>query len=295
MRIIKPQKPVRKIFSINEIFRPVLNENYPTTNTKNWEEWVFENFKPSGNETREYLPIFLTNITNLVIFNKYDIQTLKVQILSLDKNKKYWTVLQHDFGIEYLLPHIEELKQLDILYFSSSKNTNVPVPLMSRYDIGSGKDWNERTCFISFVGVIQNRHPLREKLRDCLSNKKDTVISETQTYEKFVELLKNTKFSLCPRGVGATSFRIQESLQAGCIPVYVSDEFILPFHQSYVEYVPFTDYGIIVKPDEIENLYSILSEITPEKIEHMLEIGKKVVKDYYSYEGALKMIQKILL
>jgi hypothetical protein len=41
--------------------------------------------------------------------------------------------------------------------------------------------------------------------------------------------MDNSKYALCPRGTGPTSYRIYEAIQMGCVPVYIGDNFWLPF------------------------------------------------------------------
>ena len=45
---------------------------------------------------------------------------------------------------------------------------------------------------------------------------------------RYQEVLRRSKFVLCPRGTGASSFRLQETLTAGRIPVIISDEWVPP-------------------------------------------------------------------
>jgi hypothetical protein len=44
----------------------------------------------------------------------------------------------------------------------------------------------------------------------------------------FKDVMERTKFAICPRGVDAGSIRLFEAMQAGCVPVIVSDRLVLP-------------------------------------------------------------------
>lgn len=46
--------------------------------------------------------------------------------------------------------------------------------------------------------------------------------------QRFQEIMLRSKFVLCPRGVGASSFRLQEALTVGRVPVIISDEWVPP-------------------------------------------------------------------
>lgn len=52
---------------------------------------------------------------------------------------------------------------------------------------------------------------------------------ETFDREPYDHLLKESVFSLCPRGVGRHSFRLLEAMVFGSIPVILSDGYALPF------------------------------------------------------------------
>ena len=44
----------------------------------------------------------------------------------------------------------------------------------------------------------------------------------------YLEVMQRSKFILCPRGTGASSFRLQEALTLGRVPVIISDEWTPP-------------------------------------------------------------------
>jgi hypothetical protein len=51
----------------------------------------------------------------------------------------------------------------------------------------------------------------------------------TKQYElEYKNILQDSVFSLCPRGSSPSSVRFWESLQAGAIPILISDNWILP-------------------------------------------------------------------
>jgi len=95
---------------------------------------------------------------------------------------------------------------------------------------------------------------------------------------------------LCPRGYGATSFRICESLQHGSIPVYISDEPWIPFNDM----LDFNDYGVLVDVKDIDNLDHILKSISKEDIDKKISLGKIVYEQYYSYKGCSSKIMEIV-
>lgn len=45
---------------------------------------------------------------------------------------------------------------------------------------------------------------------------------------KYLDILARSRFILCPRGYGVSSFRIYEALRAGRVPVIISDDWVAP-------------------------------------------------------------------
>jgi hypothetical protein len=68
--------------------------------------------------------------------------------------------------------------------------------------------------------VISLKHQ-RAYLEDAWSNQSDCD-------KGYAEILQKSKFVLCPRGHGASTWRLFETMRAGRVPVIVSDEWIAP-------------------------------------------------------------------
>jgi hypothetical protein len=56
---------------------------------------------------------------------------------------------------------------------------------------------------------------------------------------KYAESLVQSKFILCPRGAGTSSFRIFETMQAGRVPVIISDDWVAPDGPNWNEFALF--------------------------------------------------------
>ncbi len=111
----------------------------------------------------------------------------------------------------------------------------LPLHVQSPVDPNTPKD-----IICSFIGF--NTYPLREyatklgeldnyyiKLRDharafYFTSEKDKRFLR----EEYADILARSRFSLCPRGFEPGIFRFWESLQAGSIPILISDEWRLP-------------------------------------------------------------------
>ena len=101
----------------------------------------------------------------------------------------------------------------------------------------------QRSFLFAFVGSSYT-HPLREKLfglrherallHDSTPKSSDTRWYQKEpqtveeTYARFRRGLSQTKFALCPRGASASSIRLFEAMEAGCVPVIIADDLVLP-------------------------------------------------------------------
>ena len=63
-------------------------------------------------------------------------------------------------------------------------------------------------------------------------------------------IMRDSKFQLCPRGFGRTSYHVMESFQMGLIPIHV---------YSDVPWVPYADLfdkiGFVVRYDDLDTLF----------------------------------------
>ena len=103
---------------------------------------------------------------------------------------------------------------------------------------------------IFFCRIKNIRSQIREKLYSNLNNKDRYLFKNSISYNTFSDVMSRSIFSLCPRGYGATSFRICEALQHGSIPVYISDKPWIPFNTM----IDFNDYGVFIDIKDIDNI-----------------------------------------
>ena len=201
------------------------------------EEYFYNFFKNNElNNNRIYLPIFWTNFYISRQYGK-NIDDLREYIKNLDRNKKYFTIVQHCRGI------LCDVSHLDILIFSAggagrnhntrhfitgeifkynSININIgdiPIPLLTNPELKYNN--TEKNILCSFMGEFKNDSNLRNSIYKNLHDKKGFLLKKSGNFNDYYNLLCNSIFSLCPRGVGITSFRLYESLQCLAIPIYI--------------------------------------------------------------------------
>ncbi len=247
-----------------------------------FEEFFMNKFLSENPITnRIYLPIQWTCFYISRNYGKTDLSDLESFLNSLPKNQKYFTVVQWDDGI------LNNTNDIDILKFASGGIGDYAIPLIN---LPHKKIQRNRNIFASFIGVINGRHKIREKLRNSLKNYQDYYISEKTSFDNFKEIMESSIFSLCPRGYGKTSFRINESLNLGSIPVYIYDEPWIPFN----DLIDFKEYGVLIHESEINNINEILKSFTSVEIEKLQKRGAEVYNEYFTYDSCYKQIIKLL-
>jgi hypothetical protein len=267
------------IQEIPEQFRPRINTVYPPNNFTEFERWVYEVYSKCDTD-RIYLPIFWTGyyVNHSYGQDKDAVNRLQSFIDSLDKSKKYWTIVQYDDSI------LNDVSELDILRFEMSKNIGVPIPLMC--ELHPYKFYTPKKYFASFVG--SRTHPMRNDL-EKFKNKDGWYISfEPHSIEDYCRILHESIFALCPRGYGLNSFRVLEGMQYGAIPVVISDEWVIPSG------VNFWEYGVLVRDTVVSEVGNILNGIPEAEVVYKQELLSSVFEAHYTYEGCLKNIIKSL-
>lgn len=267
------------------------NHEYPPNNKIIFEEYFYNWFiqnKPQADRT--YLPIFWTNYYISKNYAQQDISEINKFLDTLDKNKQYFTIIQWDDGI------VNPFQYKNIYVFGQGggggKNGYIgdyAIPLICQSNPNIKIE--NKDIFASFIGVIYGRNNLiREKLHNDLRQKNGYVFENSISYDAFSNVMSRSTFSLCPRGYGATSFRICEALQHGSIPVYISDKPWIPFNTI----IDFNDYGVIINEKDIDNIDNILKSISKQEIDNKINIGKYIYKEYYSYNGCAHKIIKLI-
>lgn len=264
--------------TVPDRFRIKQHFRYPEDNEIEFERWFFENWTEEDRRDREYLPIMWT-----AYFCKHNWgrnysanRRLQLFISSLDKRKQYYSIVQYDLGpVVKLTPNIK-------IFAMSGPVVHFPIPLICQphnYKLNG----HSRDIFASFLGGLT--HPIRKRMVQLYTNKSGYMISiQKKSLPEFCEILSRSVFTLCPRGFGESSFRIQEALQYGSIPVYISDKFIIPGN------IDFNEYGVQVHSRDIGALDRILNGISPEEIRKKQENGRKIYDQVFTYQGCKKLI-----
>lgn len=171
---------------------------YPPYHTGPYLEDYFHNFYHSleNKPDREYI-----DVTWTACYNNGETAGLQEELDKLDKEKKYFTVSQHDDAVKENLPP-------DTLCFNAGGNAGgIPIPLVCskipEQDIKKFK--SEKTKLCSFVGSVT--HPIRSAMYNEFIEKTNCEIFVKQweasvkenQYDAYLSSAIRSKFLLCPR------------------------------------------------------------------------------------------------
>ena len=115
---------------------------------------------------------------------------------------------------------------------------------------------------------------------------------EKQRGDRYLNLLRSSRFAGSPRGDNLYSYRFSEILSAGAIPVVYADGWILPYTYSVVDW---NDVAVLIPQGEVNQTLNILETFSDDRI---CEMQKAVVTFYNKYvkdsHGRLRGILKVL-
>jgi len=213
------------------------------------------------------------------------------QLTEKHPNEKFFTVVQYDGGTLVPIDNCRIFASSGDFSSPLGKNSVYePIPLLC--DPHGGASREVREYKVGYAG--RDTHPLRVKMNQVLSHLpqyKFAVNLDHSRTDIFRDILYNSVFALSPRGFGPASFRMYEAIQMQCVPIYISDEFWLPF----TDYIEWDKMCLLIKGDEIETI--------PEKVDFLLEsgeyqtmidYGQEMYEKHLTWDGCLNTIAKIV-
>lgn len=259
---------------------------YPPYHSGPYLEDYFHQYAIGKQFGRQYIPVSWTTW----YCDGHPTAPLQAYLDSLPKHGKYFTVCQHDDAPRERLPP-------DTLVFSAGGNstngTIVAIPLVCS-PIPSPCKPDTQPILASFVG--SQTHPIRQELFSRYRADPDFHFQvsgwnprvSSEKLSTFTAMTQQSKFCLCPRGYGASSFRLYEAMQLGSVPVYISDKHYCPWRDE----LDWTEFCVRIRPDQMPSLKQILLRYTDELREQMVTRARELWEDYFSLPGVAAQIHK---
>jgi hypothetical protein len=124
-----------------------------------------------------------------------------------------------------------------------------------------------RDIVFSFIGAVDRRTRQRVfELRSTPTAVIENTLTKKPWFETFgadhhyADVLSRSRFVLCPRGHGTSSFRIFEAMQMGCVPVVIADEWLAPEGPDWRE------FSLHVRERDVRRIPSILAGVDSERM-----------------------------
>ncbi|XP_052623513.1 probable glycosyltransferase At3g07620 isoform X2 [Lactuca sativa] len=165
-------------------------------------------------------------------------------------------------------------------YFNPRKDASIPEINLLRTEtttITGGLPPPNRTNLAFFAGG-----EFHGKIRPLLFQHWKDKDEDIQVYEKvpnnvsYLDTMKRTRFCICPSGFEVASPRIVEAIYAECVPVLISQNYVLPFS----DVLNWDAFSVQVSLSEIPNLKKILLGISEDKYKKLQENVKKVQQHF---------------
>lgn len=141
----------------------------------------------------------------------------------------------------------------------------------------------------SFVGA--QSHPIREHILKLhhprgvaeasgvsffdFSGADEIVRRQEAQKMRYRELLERSKFVLCPRGMGVSSFRLFEVMASGRVPVIISDEWVAPPGPDW------NAFSIRVSENQIAQIPRIL-EAAESRFDAMAPLARQAYDEWFA-------------
>lgn len=279
------------------------------------EKFAYELLSENPIKSKQYFQAPWATLADCIINLNPDFPKFKIAndfINSLKNETPSFTVCQ-TYRYEQLISYFKKLKIDTIFTPHATKQKEIidgikilPFPLFNplhnKFDMQHKKDLlysfsgMHRSDYVSSIRreIFNDNHPKNceiierqkwhfdsyvygEQIGSLQKTQLDDLFSSINKNE-YIDLLNRSRFSLCPGGVGPSSIRFYESLNAGSIPILLSDTMLLP----EIKDLDWNNCIIKLPESDYKDLREIINKITPEKEK---ELRENCIKAYKQVSG----------
>ncbi|GLJ30127.1 hypothetical protein SUGI_0595870 [Cryptomeria japonica] len=220
------------------------------------------------------------------------------------RGRDHFFVSCHDWAVYTLRDHAELSKNAIKVVcnadksssFNAKRDVSLPEIAIRRCKLMSKNRTNElggpgpteRPFLAFFAGQMHGT--LRPEIIRLWSNPDDpsmkifgvlqshpTSLADNITY---IEYMKMSKYCLCPRGFDVNSPRLVEAIYYDCVPVVISDDYILPF----ADVLDWDKLAIRVAEKDISRLKQILQEV-PQEVYESIQNRLKFARRHFLWHA----------
>jgi Exostosin family len=140
----------------------------------------------------------------------------------------------------------------------------------------------EPELLFSFLGRVAT-HPIRKRVE--MLNKPNTPCLDVEDGPRrfpsfrysntYLDLIRQSKFVLCPRGFGASSMRTFEVMSLGRAPVVISDDWQLP------PGIPWGEFCVLIREDDVANIPATLERLEGNAIS-MGQRARQIFEEHFA-------------
>lgn len=203
-----------------------------------------------------YLPVFWTNFylyaqTSVIAPGKYRrMEQMIERVLDIVRrsSETFFTLIEYDHT-----PWDWHLFPKNLLVFSAGGGGDLAIPLLMR---DRPYDTRPKDILCSFMGTLggaSDRGGLRSEMAGVFGD-----ISHFGRGADWEDVMKRSKYTLCPRGLGPTSFRLFEALSCGSIPIFIWEG------KRWLPYQDELDWGDIAIVTERDGMVAVRDAVAGE-------------------------------
>ncbi|XP_074353840.1 putative glycosyltransferase At5g03795 isoform X2 [Apium graveolens] len=248
-----------------------------------------------------FLPFSIISIVHFVyVVNSHDwsrMQNTVADYINVIAQKyPYWNrslgadhfmLACHDWGpkISFAVPNLYNSSIRALCNANTSERFNpyrdvsipeVDLPRGTTDGLLGGPSPSHRPTLIFFAGGVHGY--IRTVLFEYWENK-DTEVQVRKYLPKgvkYYDMLRKSKYCICPSGYEVADARIFEALYTGCVPIIIKDHYVAPFS----DVLNWKSFSVIIPVKDIPNLKKIVKNISPRQYIKMQARGLKVRKHF---------------
>ncbi|KAJ9181478.1 hypothetical protein P3X46_009605 [Hevea brasiliensis] len=193
----------------------------------------------------------------------------------------------HDWGPEtsFAIPYLEKNSIRALCNANTSERFN-PMKDVSFPEINlqtgttrgliGGPSPSRRSILAFFAGGVHG--PIRPILLEHWEDKDDDIRVHKYLPKgvSYYEMMRKSKFCLCPSGYEVASPRVVEAFYAGCVPVLISDHYVPPFS----DVLNWKSFSVEIPVSDIPNLKRILMSISTRQYIRMQRRGQQIRRHF---------------